>query len=145
MKLAEVITDGKSTNRRAVGIVPFISDGRCFFAIQRGPEPMIAMDTVDADHEPKELAVTYGEHHLGLRKSNMAAQPWLAWSGMIRGSSNSYDVDVYVVLVKDAQAFSHYPELGTWLTESEFAAKGRKSQTQIMDKVFDKIEVYLKT
>ena len=149
MKLHRRIIEGK-TGQKA-GIVPFLADGRCLFMVSSnsrygGPDPAIAKGHVDGEEDTKAAAVREGEEELGLRRSNMAAVPFLGWSGKLSGLTATYQMEVYAVLVKDEDDFGT-PDRETartvWLTRSEFTTKGRKSQAQIMEKIFDTIEVYL--
>lgn len=133
------------------GIVPFLADGRGLFAVPadgvEGEKPAIAKGRLDGEEKPKQAAIREGEEELGLRRSNMAAEPFLGWSGELTGADATYKLDVYAVLVKDAEAFGetdHETTRTLWLTRQDFKAKGRKSQQEIMVKVFDKIEAYLK-
>ena len=132
MKLAEVATAELSTPTM-VGIVPFISDGRCLFT----DEP--AIPRIACNGDAKEDAAKGGAKHFGLESGNMGANPFLGWQGQMKGQSGSYGIEVYAVLVKDGSKLH-----GTWLTRSEFDTKGPKSQTAIADKIFDKVEAYLK-
>lgn len=134
------------------GIVPFLADGRCLFFVSSDPkyggsDPAIAKGRVDSGEDAKAAAVREGREELGLRRDNMATQPWLGWSGEISGQEESYKFEVYAVLMKDEDAFDT-PGKETahtvWLTRSEFTTKGRKSHGQIMDRILDKIEAYLK-
>lgn len=134
------------------GIVPFLTDGRALFAKSSNAsfgsaDPAIAKGRVDGEEGAKHAAIREGEEELGLRRSNMAAEPFLGWSGKLTGLDATYKMDVYAVLVKDEEAFDE-PEYETasthWLTREEFNKQGRKSQREIMEKVFDKIEVYLR-
>lgn len=149
MKLHRSITEEYSGLK--AGIVPFLSDGRCLFAVSSnanfgGLHPAIAKGGVDEGEDAKAAAIREGEEELGLRKSNMAASPFLGWSGKLSGMVSTYPMEVYAVLVKDEDAFD-VPDYETdhteWLTRSQFTVKGRKSQAQIMEKIFDKIEAYL--
>jgi 8-oxo-dGTP pyrophosphatase MutT (NUDIX family) len=134
------------------GVVPFLDDGRALFAVPSdshfgGAEPAIAKGRVDGEESVKDAAVREGEEELGLRKSNMAAEPFLGWSGTLTGLDATYKMSVYAVLVKDEDAFDK-PDYETksthWFTRQEFMTKGRKSQHEIMDKIFDKIDAYLR-
>lgn len=134
------------------GIVPFLADGRALFAVSSnaahgGSSPAIAKGRIDGEESAKKAAIREGEEELGLKRSNMAAEPFLGWSGELTGLDATYKMDVFAVLVKDAEAFDK-PDRETasthWLTRAEFNKKGRKSQREIMEKVFDKIEVYIR-
>lgn len=131
--------------------MPFLADGRCLYMVPSDPKfggssPQFAKGRLDGKTDAKEEAIREGEEELGLRRSNMAAAPWLAWSGKVTGLDEEYTMDVYAVLVEDENAFDkpHYETAETvWLTRSEFTTKGRKTQIAIMDRIFDKIEAYL--
>jgi len=144
--------EGAGYSGQKAGIVPFLPDGRGLFAVSSnaaygGTDPAIAKGRVDGKEDTKTAAVREGAEELGLRADNMASSPWLGWSGKITGLDATYPMDVYAVLVKDEKAFDE-PDKETartmWLTRAQFETKGRKSHAQIMAKVFDKIEVYLK-
>ena len=150
MKLHRRIIEARYSGLKA-GIVPFLADGRCLFmvssdAMYGGSDPAIAKGQVDGEEDARAAAIREGEEELGLRKSNMAATPFLGWSGKLSGLNATYPIEVYAVLVKDEDNFST-PDRETartvWLTRSEFTTKGRKSQAQIMAQIFDKIEAYL--
>lgn len=132
--IAEAVTAGLKT-----GIVPFLADGRCLF-LSGEDGPVIATTAVDGEEDAKAAAIRAGES-FGLQRSNMAAAPFLGWSGKMMGTK-SYPFEVYAVLVKEEDGFDNH---GDWLTPAQFATKGRKAQAEIMEKVFGKIEVYLKS
>lgn len=142
MTLAEIIMAEYAKVRRKAGIVPFLSDGRCLFVVSPGDSvPEIAKGEVSGTEDTKSVAIREGAQKLGLVASNMAINPWLGWSGVVKGGdSGEYEFDVYGVLVKDAEAFNNH---SVWLTRAEFTTKGHQPQTQIMNKLLDKIEVYL--
>lgn len=151
MKLHRAFTENGYLSQKA-GIIPFLADGRALFVVSSnvaygGTDPAIAKGQIDRKEDSMEAAIREGEEELGLKKNNMAAQPWLCWSGMLSGLTATYPMDVYAVLVKNQNDFGK-PDKETartlWLTRSQFEIKGRKSHVQIMVKVFDKIEVYLK-
>jgi 8-oxo-dGTP pyrophosphatase MutT (NUDIX family) len=152
MKLHQaVIVREEGELAKRAGMVPFLSDGRALFMVSSDPRdgglPEIAKGRVEGDEDTKQCAIREGGEELGLRQSNMAASPFLGWSGKMTGSDDPYQFEVYAVLVKDPDAFDESDsevDKTLWLTPSEFETKGRKSHTQIMNKIFDKIEVYLK-
>jgi 8-oxo-dGTP pyrophosphatase MutT (NUDIX family) len=133
------------------GIIPFLADGRGLFAVSSdtkysGSLPAIAKGRIDGNESTKNAAIREGEEELGLRRSNMAAEPFLCWSGELTGLDATYRFDVFAVLVKDEENFDEpdYETASThWLSRSEFASKGRSSQREIVQKVFDKIDAYL--
>lgn len=150
MKLHQLIAEA-GYNKLKAGIIPFLDDGRCLFAVSSnaafgGSDPAIAKGRVDAGESAKEAAVREGEEELGLRKDNMAAQPFLGWKGELTGLDATYPFEVYAVLVKDEDAFDkpHYEtERTVWLTRSGFKKEGRASQATIVDHIFEKIDTYL--
>ena len=150
MRLHQLIAEA-GYNKLKAGIVPFLDDGRCLFFVSSnaaygGADPAIAKGRVDAGENAKQAAVREGTEELGLRKSNMAAQPFLGWSGELTGLDATYPFEVYAVLVKNEKDFDEPGEetaRTVWMTRAQFKAEGRKSHHEIMDKIFDKIDTYL--
>lgn len=137
MKLFEIIGKSGEVQHKLAGLVPFIADGRCLFTGDAVPE--IAKAMVEGDEDGKQVAAkTIGSKLFADPGAMMAANPFLGWSGTIDGKQ-AYEFDVYAVLVKGTDV-----KTGNWLSSSEFLTRSTKAQAQIMTKVFDKIEVYLK-
>lgn len=135
-----------------IGIVPFLPDGRCLFAIMRNSgignsDPIIAIAQAPNNTPNKEDGVVIGINKLGMMRSNLAAEPFLGWKGELAGADTLYPLEVYAVLVKDEDAFSAHDKAFSrtiWLNSAEFKAEGQKAQKNIMNKIFNKIDTYLK-
>jgi 8-oxo-dGTP pyrophosphatase MutT (NUDIX family) len=134
------------------GIVPFLKDGRALFMVSSNPNfggvaPAIAKGRVDKGELVSAAAVREGTEELGLKESNMETSPLPGWSGLVTGLRSSYQMEVYAVLVKDENDFNptDYETAETvWLTRGQFKKIGRVSHLIIMDKIFDKIEAYIR-
>jgi 8-oxo-dGTP pyrophosphatase MutT (NUDIX family) len=133
------------------GIIPFLNDGRALFMVSSnpkfgGPDPAIAKGNVDKGETIEKAAVREGGEELGLKLSNMSAQPFLGWSGAVAGLQSTYPIEVYAVPVKDETDFSstdYETERTVWMTRAQFKKTGRGTHRVIVDKIFDKIDTYL--
>jgi 8-oxo-dGTP pyrophosphatase MutT (NUDIX family) len=144
MKLNElnlpVVDSGKA------GVIPYIRDGdtvKMLFMVPSDPayggdRPAIAKGHVDKGETPEAAAIREAEEELGLKRSNMKGAPTLAWSGELSGLEAHYILHVFIVEVNDEDDFNepHFETGSThWLTASEFASKGRRSQNSIVQQV----------
>ena len=151
MKLHKQLLEAGYSKLKA-GIVPFLDDGRCLFVVSSnaafgGLDPAIAKGRVDGEESAKDAAIREGIEELGLRRSNMAAEPFLGWKGELTGLDATYPMEVYAVLVKSEKAFDTPDEetaRTVWMTWADFKAEGRQTHVVIMNKIFDKIGTYLK-
>lgn len=129
--------------RGKAGTIPFvIENGEPLMLFMKtsdpaygGPDPMIAKGHVDKGEDAADAAIREAEEELGLKRSNIDGQPFLAWKGELSGFDAHYDFYVLAVKVKSKDDFGqfHYETESThWLTAAEFAKVGRRSQNHIV-------------
>ena len=141
MKIIELT---ESAIKQKAGVIPFIvlPDGSVKMMFMSpsdpsygGPRPQIAKGGVDQGESIKEAAIREGEEELGLNRSNIIAiyaVPPVTLSGL----DATYTMSIFAVQVKDHKNFGmpHFETGATyWLTDEQFALRGRKTQQQLVD------------
>ena len=139
MKLIEISGNKKPLK---AGIIPTFN-GEMMFMISSdgefgGTDPMISKGHIDDGETPEEAAIREGGEELGLKRSNFASKPKLAWQDEIKGLTASYIMSIYTVEVKNKEDFGkfHYETAETvWMSKNQFAKTGRKSQRDIVNSI----------
>lgn len=138
MKLVEIVT------RSRAGFIPYvIEDGEPVFYFMvpskeefGGTKPQIAKGQIDHSENARSAALREAQEELGLKASNLKNETIkLAWRGNLRGSSETYEITVFIGEVENKKDFDEpHHETGDrrWMTIKDFREEGHEPHLKIV-------------